>query len=397
MHPSRLAVRSDTDFRRLAAVLERAHTRVVDGGEPPPVIRDVVAESWRRSMAAGVDPEAAAPRVFDDSTTQGRFRRHPFGAVFGQVQSRLFRVTRDGDHLAAFSDADGVLLWADGASRMLEAAVRPRFLPGHSCNEVIVGTNAIGTALALDRSVEIFSAEHFTRTLHGWVCAAAPVHHPVSGAVLGALNLSSRARAGNPDTVGLVGALARTVELELAALSATTDERLRARFLRAGSTYRSGAVLANAEARVLLADPPAWIGRQLDRPERPGTLGRLPDGSVARWGPFGSGFVLRRVGGAPSEPRPTIVISQRGHRDVIVRAGDREVRLSPRHSDIILALVQHPGGLSPEALAETVYGRHVSPVTLRAELTRIRRLLGPIVLSAPYRLDADTTAVGPAL
>lgn len=64
-----------------------------------------------------------------------------------------------------------------------------------------------------------------------------------------------------------------------------------------------------------------------------------------------------------------------------------------------MTLALHPEGLGgDELLIELYEDESVSPVTMRAELARLRRLLGPELLrSRPYRLgepvDADFDAV----
>lgn len=390
-HNPWLALDPTVDRRKLAVLLRRAHARGMSAGEPPSVLRDVVARSWRRAVASGVDPEHPAPRLLDDEATKARLRRHPFGRVLDKVTPRLWEVARDGRHLAALSDADGLLLWADGAPRMLEAAVRPRFLPGHSCNERDVGTNAIGTALAADHAIQIFAAEHYPRLLHGWTCAAAPVHDPTSRAVIGVVNLSGPLRSGSADTLGLAAALARTIELELADQAAVEDERLRKRFLAA--SWRGGRpdLLVNSRGRVLLADPPGWMGTVLGEVGA-GSGVRLPDGSAGSAESFGRGFVVHAGGPARgASARPSMRVSACGPNRVEVTLGRRRIPLSPRHSEIVVLLALHPDGLGAAELGDAVYGASAPPVTLRAELSRLRRLLGPVLASDPYRLEADAS------
>ncbi len=56
-------------------------------------------------------------------------------------------------------------------------------------------------------------------------------------------------------------------------------------------------------------------------------------------------------------------------------------------------LATHPGGLSGDELAVMLYPGDVSPATLRAEMVRLRSLLGADVLaSRPYRLCAEVTS-----
>jgi hypothetical protein len=69
------------------------------------------------------------------------------------------------------------------------------------------------------------------------------------------------------------------------------------------------------------------------------------------------------------------------------------LRLSPRHSEILLLLASTAGGLSGDELAVLLYEEDSSTSTLRAELNRLRHLLGEELLaSRPYRLMAELTA-----
>ena len=68
------------------------------------------------------------------------------------------------------------------------------------------------------------------------------------------------------------------------------------------------------------------------------------------------------------------------------------LRLSPRHSEILLLLASAPRGLSGDELAVLLYEDDGASSTLRAELNRLRGLLGDDVLaSRPYRLAASVT------
>lgn len=61
--------------------------------------------------------------------------------------------------------------------------------------------------------------------------------------------------------------------------------------------------------------------------------------------------------------------------------------LSPRHSELMLLLALHPRGLSADRLAVFLSDDTIPSVTIRAELARLRQLLGADqLLSRPYRL-----------
>jgi transcriptional regulator of acetoin/glycerol metabolism len=90
------------------------------------------------------------------------------------------------------------------------------FVAGARWDESHAGTNAPGTALALDHSVQIFAAEHFSRLVQPWTCVAAPIHDPRTGRPLGAVDITGGDHVANPHSLALVQATARAAEALLA-------------------------------------------------------------------------------------------------------------------------------------------------------------------------------------
>lgn len=93
-----------------------------------------------------------------------------------------------------------------------------------------------------------------------------------------------------------------------------------------------------------------------------------------------------------------LMIESLGRTDSLLTINDgrghqHQVRLSPRHSEILLLLASAPRGLSGDELAVLVYEDDGASSTLRAELNRLRSLLGDDLLaSRPYRLAGSVTA-----
>ncbi|MEI8084066.1 MAG: GAF domain-containing protein [Actinomycetes bacterium] len=76
-------------------------------------------------------------------------------------------------------------------------------------------------------------------------------------------------------------------------------------------------------------------------------------------------------------------------RAVLVRGGD-SVQLSARHSELMLLLAMNRSGLSAATLAVLLSDEEIPTVTIRAEMTRLRRIVGPqVLMSNPYRLCVD--------
>lgn len=293
-------------------VISRAHEDFLAGGTPRGVRPDI-ARSWERSRRGGVDPDVDGPQVDLDGTELEDYRSaHPLATVIDTVRTLLADVSADAEHVVAVSDAQGRLLWVEGAAPLIRRAESIRFVPGSRWDETAAGTNAPGLALELDRPAQVFAAEHFSRAVQPWSCTAVPIHDPDDGSILGMVDVTGG------DHVATTQALA---------------------------AVRATAVAAEAELR------------------------------VAR--------LQGRLAAVACEDR--LVLLGRDH-GVLYRAG-REVRLSPRHSELLLLLAMHPEGLTAEALAAGLHEGAASLVTVRAEMSRLRKILGDRVLgSQPYRL-----------
>ncbi|MDX6626414.1 MAG: hypothetical protein QOE56_1403 [Solirubrobacterales bacterium] len=394
-----LGVEPGVDPVRWARVLRRAHKLALSKGVPPSVLRSVIANSWQRATAQGVDPDGYAPTMLDEAETDRALGRHPVGHLLPEIERMLREATEDARYFAVLSDADGVLLWVDGHSKALDTAIEPGFLPGHLCSEQVVGTNAVGTALVLDHPVQIFSAEHFNRRLHVLTCSAAPIRDPETGHTIAALNLSGNFRTGHPHSLTLVSTVARVVEEILARELTTRDERLKQRYIdliaRGGLEHSA---LVSRSGRVLASSPRGWLGSRL-RQGGDGSL-VLPNGAEIDEepiGPRGEAFLVRTSRRRASPPRPTIAVRALGPRRARVTIGDWSAELSPRHSEILMLLALHPRGLSCEELRSRIYGTGTKTVTARAEISRLRRLIGPALESNPYRLAGRVRADRAAL
>src|SRR6201999_1596434 len=78
--------------------------------------------------------------------------------------------------------------------------------PGFSYAEQFAGTNGIGTALESGSATQVLGHEHYAEDLETFACAAVPIHDPITGRLLGVLDLTCR----RSDTDTLLLALAET-------------------------------------------------------------------------------------------------------------------------------------------------------------------------------------------
>ncbi|MEC4019125.1 GAF domain-containing protein [Streptomyces sp. H27-D2] len=101
---------------------------------------------------------------------------------------------------------------------------------------------------------------------------------------------------------------------------------------------------------------------------------------------------------ADSVTLPRVALTALGRDEALLVTDGRRLRLGRRHSEIIVLLACHPEGLTGDQLGLLLYGEQsCTAVTLRAELSRLRHLVGPLLVSRPYRLlspvHADFDAV----
>ena len=68
------------------------------------------------------------------------------------------------------------------------------------------------------------------------------------------------------------------------------------------------------------------------------------------------------------------------------------VELSPRHSEMLVLMALHPEGLSARQMAVELFGDPGKLMSVRAEISRLRRQLVGIVAAQPYRVVADLSA-----
>ena len=288
-------------------------------------LRRVIADSWQRSLATGVDPDLGGAQSALVALSVERMRdAHPLASTLPVIRRLLVDDASDSGVVVAVTAADGTLMWVEGDRRACRRAEAMNFVPGADWSERGAGTNAPGTALALDSELQIRGSEHFSRIVQPWSCTAVPVHDPVTGALIGAIDLTGGTQVASPQTLALVRATVAAVENHLALLRLTRPSA-------------NGPEMAAARLTVLGADRPRW--------------------------------------------------------QVTDEHGVHASILTGRHADILVLLSRHPEGLSADHLAMLLDEKDLDVVTIRAEMSRLRRVVGPeFIASRPYRLLAPVAS-----
>jgi sigma-54 dependent transcriptional regulator, acetoin dehydrogenase operon transcriptional activator AcoR len=223
----------------------------------PNTLRAPIESSWSRCLSAGVDPaRVQAPTVLPAEelmTLRALHRELIEASVPIMAQARDF-LSASGTILM-LTDPHGIVLQTEGDPSALEAALDIRLMAGANWTELNCGTNAIGTALSTREPVQVHAGEHFCIGIKPWTCSATVVHDPISGEILGALDVSGLQGTFNHHCLALVLTAADRIEERLMNREMELGERLLVAGLGRLSRLATGGLLFfDRKGRFIKAD-----------------------------------------------------------------------------------------------------------------------------------------------
>ena len=181
-------------------------------------VSKLVLSSWQRSARAGVKPTTRlAPLAVksDGLELLRRMNRDLLWAAKGLFVNSAHLLESSGS-IMMLTDSNGVVLEVAGDMRTRESGQEIHLVEGGNWHESVVGTNGIGTALAMKRPVHVHASEHFCEGIKRWTCAAAPVFFPGTEQVLGVIDISGPPSTYQANNLVLAVAAARQIEAVLA-------------------------------------------------------------------------------------------------------------------------------------------------------------------------------------
>lgn len=300
-------------------VAESRERFLTEEAPTPRTVRDAILASWRRSQ----DLQVAADRIemsFDpDVSLDTHLARSALPVLRGLSEQLVGQSVS-----VILTDPTGVVLTRMTGDKKLESHLdRVLLAPGFSYAEKFVGTNGIGTALEMGGPAHVFGHEHYAEHLEDLACAGVPIHHPITGRLVGAVDFTCWRRDAGALLLTLAKTTAEQIRQSLLKDAAARElgllkEYLRACRRRAGIVFalNNDVVMLNDYARTML-DPVdqaallAQAGEILTSGEHsPGVID-LPSGQTARMysravdsGDLLAGIVAHvQLGAASREPR----------------------------------------------------------------------------------------------
>ena len=256
----------------------------------PDGVRDTILASWWRSRSLNVAADRIQLPYIRDPDVDSPLTRS------AEPVLRTLRDQLEGQQVSILlTDSSGVVLVRLSAGDELERHLdRVQLAPGFSYAEEFVGTNGIGTALEGGRPMQVFGHEHYAEHLENLACAGVPIHHPISGKTVGAVDLTCWRKDAGSLLLTLAKSTAEQIRQAMLADAGTRELELFHEYLRvcrrtAGIVFALDADVAmlNDLARTVLdpADQAALLGHAAEALAG-GRSGRLlvelPSGGAAR-------------------------------------------------------------------------------------------------------------------
>jgi len=216
------------------------------------LIRMEIAESWLRCRSMGVNPFGGKGK--DVLTKKELAERLAFNErlvkMARPLMKNLYALVEGSGFVVILVDKDGYLLEVIGDPDVMRNASELNFIRGVNWSEKEVGTNAIGTALEIDKPIQVVGAEHYCQLHHPWTCSAAPIRDP-KGRLIGVLNMSGESFRVHPHTLGMVVAAVHSIENQLRVEQAAENLIELNEYLKATMESMSDGMLAISKEGVI--------------------------------------------------------------------------------------------------------------------------------------------------
>jgi transcriptional regulator of acetoin/glycerol metabolism len=203
-----------SDTQKMAA-WERFLTGEAEAALP---LARIVTASWQRSLRMGVNPASrAAPlAAIGERYLALRHRNRDLITASTDIFGRIEALLAESRCMMLLTDPFGIVLETAGDHQTLGEGERIHLVAGGAWDESVMGTNGIGTALATGQPAQVHASEHFCEGIKAWTCAAAPIHHPITGRILGIVDISGPPTTYQRGNLSLAIVTARQIETVLA-------------------------------------------------------------------------------------------------------------------------------------------------------------------------------------
>jgi transcriptional regulator of acetoin/glycerol metabolism len=208
--------------------LRGALDALIEGRDDAVDVRDAIGASWQRAATTGLRPDHFDVPFDPEVDSDGQLVR-----AARPVLDQLAVDLREAPVAVLLTNEQGQVVDRRVADATLVTRLdRILLAPGFVYAEDMVGTNGIGTALALRGPAIVEGEEHFADALTNMACAGAPIFDPRSARVLGVIDLTSLTADASVLMLPLATRAAREIELRLLDDAGLSERLMLHRFLQ---------------------------------------------------------------------------------------------------------------------------------------------------------------------
>ncbi|HYZ17538.1 MAG TPA: hypothetical protein VE591_14100 [Candidatus Acidoferrum sp.] len=211
-----LAISSSSEIDGAANELARIRDDYQVTGVAAAGARERIIKSWERCRAMRVDPRAKEPLIRRDPE-ELRCTNELLLRASDPILTLLADALADTGYLVVLADASGHVLHVAGELRARLSSADAGIVPGADFSEASAGTNAVGTAIADRRALQLLAGEHFCDVAQDLTCTAAPIYLPEGREIAGVLALSGNYRLVRSQLIDVAMQGALDVEDQLGA------------------------------------------------------------------------------------------------------------------------------------------------------------------------------------
>ncbi len=188
----------------------------ISGKNHSGTLRPQIVESWTRCRKMGVNPyDLTGHTKLDEEALQETLaEKQELVTVAKPFMTNLYKFVQGSGFVVVLTDERGYIMEMFGDQDTLNNPMTNDFYLGASWREQEVGTNAIGTALALAAPIQVSGAEHYCQKHHALTCSAAPIFDDC-GRIVGILDMSGASYTSHLHTLGMVVAAAEAITAQL--------------------------------------------------------------------------------------------------------------------------------------------------------------------------------------
>ncbi len=214
-------------------------------------IRSEILESWKRSRSTGINPKEINYKNLSQDELNMKINKNIdlINIVHPHLES-IYSIVKGSGSYILLCDSEGYVIDFKGDSDIIEHGGKTKLGLGSVRNEKTVGTNGIGTALYLERPVQIWGEEHYAEKHKVYTCSGAPFFD-ANDNLCGCINVTVLTENAHPHTLGMALCAADSITKELKLRQTMKDlESINAQRNSIIENMTSGVILLNSLERV---------------------------------------------------------------------------------------------------------------------------------------------------